>query len=82
MVLHCNRFSFAHGYLRSINDKLFIFTGNWVAHVDLTSGLVKKLNTERLDAYIRDIAKVGSKIAIGTDAGVYYMDWNKFLSSY
>ena len=62
------------------NDKIFLFKGQDMIHLDLDNGVQKGLNMTGLDAFIKDISFVAGKVIVGTDAGVYYKSWESFLN--
>jgi hypothetical protein len=66
--------------LKIVNDKIFLFKGQDMIHLDLDNGVQKGLNMTGLDAFIKDISFVAGKVIVGTDAGVYYKSWESFLN--
>jgi hypothetical protein len=66
--------------IKSLGGQLVIYAGHVISIIDLEKGGVDKVNLNGLDAAIHSIEKVGNKVVVGTDAGVYYKSWESFLN--
>lgn len=58
----------------------FMYKNSFIALLDDQTREVKELNLDGLNAAIQSIEKVGKKVVVGTDAGLYYKSWESFLN--
>jgi hypothetical protein len=70
----------ANQNIKNINGKLVLYKYSNVAIIDLESKKIIEKDLTNLNAAIQTIEKVGDKIIVGTDAGVYYKSWKGFLN--
>lgn len=63
-----------------LNGLKFMYKSWFIALLDEETNDVKEMNLDGLDAAIQSIEKVGDKVVVGTDAGVYYKSWESFLN--
>lgn len=63
-----------------LNGLKFMYKSSFIALLDDETKEVREMNLNGLDAAIHSIEKVGNKVVVGTDAGVYYKSWESFLN--
>ena len=63
-----------------MGEKLFTFESWFISVLDDKTNKMRRLNLDGLDAAIYTIEKIGNKVVVGTDAGVYYKSWESFLN--
>jgi len=66
--------------IKNIGDKLVLYKYSNIAIIDLDNNKIIEKDLTNLNAAIQSIEKVGDKIIVGTDAGVYYKSWTGFLN--
>lgn len=66
--------------IKNISGKLVLYKYSNIAIIDLESKKIIEKDLTNLNAAIQSIEKVGDKIIVGTDAGVYYKSWKGFLN--
>lgn len=66
--------------IKNIGGILVLYKYSNMAIIDLDNKKIIEKDLTNLNASIQSIEKVGDKIIVGTDAGVYYKSWNGFLN--
>ena len=66
--------------IKNICGKLVLYKRRNIAIIDLDNMKIIEKDLTNLNAAIQSIEKVGNKIIVGTDAGVYYKSWEAFLN--
>jgi hypothetical protein len=66
--------------IKNICGKLVLYKNRNIAIIDLDNMKIIEKDLTNLNAAIQSIEKVGNKIIVGTDAGVYYKSWEAFLN--
>ncbi len=69
---------FGNQNIKNIYGKLVLYKYRNIAIVDLDNTKVIEKDLTNLNGAIQSIEKVGNKIIVGTDAGVYYKSWEGF----
>ncbi len=67
--------------IKNIGGKLVLYKYSNIGILDLDNHKIIEKDLTNLNASIQSIEKVGDKIIIGTDAGVYYKSWKGFLNN-
>ena len=66
--------------IKSFGEKLILYKQRNIAIIDLENGKIIEKDLTHLNAAIHSIEKIGNKVIVGTDAGVYYKSWESFLN--
>lgn len=64
---------------KEIGGKKIVFQSWFIGLLEDETDKVKQLDLEGLDAAIYTLEKIGNKVVVGTDAGVYYKSWESFF---
>lgn len=73
-------FDLSNQNIKNIGGKLVLYKYSNIAILDLDNHKIIEKDLTNLNAAIQSIEKVGDKIIVGTDAGVYYKSWKGFLN--
>lgn len=71
--------SFQSGNLTRIDDKIFLYTGDWIIYCDLQNSVIKTMDVTGINGKIRTLNKFKNRIYVGTDAGVYSKTYKAFM---
>jgi hypothetical protein len=71
---------YSSSMFKALEGKIFTFQNWFISVLDYKTNKMRSLNLDGLDAAIHTIEKVGNKVVVGTDVGVYYKSWESFLN--